>query len=437
MVRDYYERTPLRPFSRAKESGALQSSRLFSAESCPIWRTDIGTFGGTDGPSSLSALGVNALCVGSCDSETMATHGFFWTNQASDSRKKSTFHKAGPPAEKNDKSVAETNGGVSKGILARRRSTMRSSTMRRSVYGSGVVFYLDRTGAIRGIMTWGLPFTKGDKNSSDDTTINPRLLNRMHEIIRTNGEILKPQHKKAVFERDSRLDLRMLSSLHLSEESKHLAAMALSSVPGDQVYNNITAQPLHRYVPSKPASITSIGMLKRRDEIGTGGVGEDLFARTSTTRSSENERPPSLVHVYPLHFGSGPDPNVSWAVDTVADTGDADDVTATPPKPAVSDLEAAKKAMKVDSIRSRPAKEEALWLREGDAASKISMNDVLTDVFLMQVRRGRFSDGSDSVKQAPTPKMVEKAKALLFGSDVGTDVGVEEDDDEIEDENEM
>jgi len=141
--------------------------------------------------------------------------------------------------------------------------------------------------------------------------------------------------------------------------------------------------------------------------------------------------------VYPLHFGSGPDPNVSWAVDTVADTGDADDVTATPPKPAVSDLEAAKKAMKVDSIRSRPAKEEALWLREGDAASKISMNDVLTDVFLMQVRRGRFSDGSDSVKQAPTPKMVEKAKALLFGSDVGTDVGVEEDDDEIEDENEM
>ena len=85
-----------------------------------------------------------------------------------------------------------------------------------------------------------------------------------------------------------------------------------------------------------------------------------------------------------------------------------------------------KKAMKVDSIRSRPAKEEPLWLREGDAASKISMNDVLTDVFLMQVRRGRFSDGSDSVKQAPTPKMIENAKALLFGGGSDIDDGVDD-----------
>ena len=97
---------------------------------------------------------------------------------------------------------------------------------------------------------------------------------------------------------------------------------------------------------------------------------------------------------------------------------------------AISDLEAAKKAMKVDSIRSRPAKEEPLWLREGDAASKISMNDVLTDVFLMQVRRGRFSDGSDSVKQAPTPKMIENAKALLFGSEANDDAEIDIEDDE-------
>ena len=312
--------------------------------------------------------------------------------------------------------------------------------MRRSVYGSGVVFYLDRTGAIRGIMTWGLPFTKGDKDTDDDTSINPQLLSRMHEIIRTNGEILKPQHEKAVFERDSRLDLRMLSSLHLLEESKFLAAMALSSVPGDHTFNKITAQPLHRYVPSKPASITSIGMLKRRDEIGTGGVGEDLFTRSPSVECSENERPPSLVHVYPMQFGSAPDPSAFWTGGTVANSNDANDsADAASPVSAISDLEAAKKAMKVDSIRSRPAKEEPLWLREGDAASKISMNDVLTDVFLMQVRRGRFSDGSDSVKQAPTPKMIENAKALLFGSenDGGVDDGeidIEEDDGRDDDE---
>lgn len=140
MARDYYERTPSRTFGRAKESETLKSSRLFSVESCPIWRTDVGAFCGTDGPtsSSLSALGINALCVGNCDSETMATHGFFWTNQASDSRRRNTLARSS--SEKIDDNIDETNGRVSKGILARRRSTKRSSTMRRSVYGSGVVF---------------------------------------------------------------------------------------------------------------------------------------------------------------------------------------------------------------------------------------------------------------------------------------------------------
>ena len=426
MAREYNERTTARPFGRAKENQALQSNRLFSMESCPIWRTDCHS------TSSLSGLGINALCVGNCDSETMATHGFFWTNQASDSRRRNSLARS--VAEKtSDISADETNGGISKGVLARRRSTKRSSTMRRSVYGSGVVFYLDRTGAIRGIMTWGLPFTKGDRDTGDDTSINPQLLSRMHDIIRTNGEILKPHHEKAVFERDSRLDLRMLSSLHLSEESKYLASIALSSIPGDHTFNKITAQPLHRYVPSKPASITSIGMLKRRGEIGTGGVGEDLFARTPSSECSEDERPPSLVHVYPMQFGSAPDPSAFWTGGTVANSNDSKDGngSAEPlPNPAISDLEATKKALKVDGIRSRPAKEEPLWLREGDAASRVSMNDVLTDVFLMQVRRGRFSDGTDSVKQAPTPKMIENAKALLFGSDNYDGEGEVEDEDE-------
>ena len=73
MARDYIERTTSRPFGRAKEIETLQSNRLFSVESCPIWRTDCHS------SSSLSGLGINALCVGNCDSETMATHGFFWT----------------------------------------------------------------------------------------------------------------------------------------------------------------------------------------------------------------------------------------------------------------------------------------------------------------------------------------------------------------------
>ena len=177
-------------------------------------------------------------------------------------------------------------------------------------------------------------------------------------------------------------------------------------------------------------------MLKRRGEIGTGGVGEDLFARTSSNECNEEGRPPSLVHVYPIQFGSAPDPSAFWTGGTVANSNDSKDGNGSaefPPDPAISDLEATKKALKADGIRSRPAKEEPLWLREGDAASRVSMNDVLTDVFLMQVRRGRFSDGSDSVKQAPTPKMIESAKALLFGS--GNYDGVGEVEDEDDDEN--
>lgn len=75
--------------------------------------------------------------------------------------------------------------------------------------------------------------------------------------------------------------------------------------------------------------------------------------------------------------------------------------------------------------RSRPPKEEPLWMRHGDEYRFVSKRDVLVDSFLRNIQSGRFSDGSDAVKQAPMPKIYldvkEKWNTWNAGSDDDTD----------------
>ena len=404
----------------------IQIPRLFSLEALPIWRSDLS--------SAFSAVGIHALCIGNCDSETMATHGFFWTNQSSDLKKRATLLRSTTKARRGNRTSP----------FGRHPSGDSFPTVGRSVYGSGVIFYVDRTGAIQGVMTWGLPFASSGENG--ESNLNTTLVERMKEIIRTNGEIAKQCHHRAVVKRDPRLELSLLSSYHLSEESKLLASIALESQGKRGRRTQLKSveglcNPLHRYVPSKPVNITSIGMLKRTDEIGTGGIGEDLFARTSSTECSEDERPPSLIHVYPLnwgYWGSGPtSTNSSWPSGSMEEQGneikETEAVISFSPDPNTEhkDFE---KASRTNELRSRPPKEEQLWVRERDANKFVAVSDVLQDAFRLNMRSGRFHDGSDSVRQAPTPQTFVNLKEKFIGlvGGVGDDEAVAEDDDHIE-----
>ena len=70
--------------------------------------------------------------------------------------------------------------------------------------------------------------------------------------------------------------------------------------------------------------------------------------------------------------------------------------------------------------RSRPPKEEPLWLRHGEEHRLVNTKNALADAFLRNISSGRFSDGRDAVRQAPVPKMYlekkERLNSLITGS---------------------
>ena len=188
--------------------------------------------------------------------------------------------------------------------MTRRRRTNSSSTAdeidnarRKAVYGSGIVFYLDRAGAIRGIMVWGLPFTN---NNAKDNSLNERLVQGMKKVILTNGEIMVKEHTSVIMEKQ--LDPEKLQVAHLSEESRILASMAVSSPTNTSqskiAHNSFRARPLYRYINPKPVSFTSLGRLKRNEEIGYGSTGEDIFSRNDNVHEKTESyiRHPSLVY---------------------------------------------------------------------------------------------------------------------------------------------
>lgn len=335
---------------------------LSQEEKLPIVRTDkLST--SDDNSSALSSLGINALCVGQCDSENMSTHGFWWTNQFS----RRMSRRSSNTSQSNRK---ERNGN------------------QKTVFGSGIVFYLDRSASIRGIMVWGLPFTSKDgEGQNNNTDLNKDLINRIESIIRSNGRVIKATHKSAI--EDLNLDAGLLSQTHLMEESKLLASLAYSSSSKkDPMESMISSRPLHRYIPSKPINVASMGVLKRGKAIGNGGVGDDIFERSvRETGADETVRHPSLVHFFSYDWSTSQPTQLGNDNSNEDDLDTAENMTA-----------------------SRPPKEEALWLRRSEVMKTTSLTDKMAEMFEFNLKRGQFSDGNDAVKQAPTPEFVENVR---------------------------
>jgi len=248
-------------------------------------------------------------------------------------------------------------------------------------------------------MLWGLPYSENSKDVHSN--INVDLVERIKQIIRSNGGTAIRDHSEKILNENSgaNIDVELLSYLHLVEESKHLASMALSGASTDlsptegnhsQMKRvSVLGRPLHRYTPTKPVELTNLGKMHRKDELGHLTEEDDLFyaTKSSNTIVEESGRPPSLKRIYPMHSGMG-----------LAGMSE------------YHELEKELKQRQLQMERSRPPKEEPLWLRQGDEQRFVNRRELLADSFARNIQLGRFKDGSDAVKQAPVPKVYSDAK---------------------------
>lgn len=358
-------------FRNRKAKQKIKTTSVFSDKSIPIWRTDVCNYcENAPRTNALQSLGIHALFVGDCDTQRMSTHGFWWTNQASDIRKT------------HNRDFEKRNGG-----LLRRRSTYTypSAAMKRAVYGIGIVFYLDRSGRICGVMTWGLPFA----NRENPSEPNQELLDRIKLLIQTNGEVAC-----------SAIDLENNSDFtidHLAEESKHLMSIACSS-------GKITSKPLHRYVPSKPASSANLGSLKRNK--ANHGIEEHVFMKRVNSETSDldisKQRPSSLIYVYPMDLNGG--------------------------NPASNNPQNANIEKELNEQRSRPTREDPLWFYQEEQHKTYSVKEIMTEMFIHNLRKGKFADGSDPFESAPIPQSIQNVtnKAKQWSSHENVEEGKEE-----------
>jgi hypothetical protein len=273
MSRDFHER----------KSGKLDLEhgvRLFSSESLAVWRSDKCTYlhdGDTAEQNALGRIGIRALCIGTCDSERLTTHGYWWTNR-----------------RLLEQTVGDAVSSTSR-RLTRRRKTKASSQLL-PVFGTGVVFYVDKSGHIQGVMTWGLPFISVDP-APDGSNLNQDLVTQMKALIGTNAGVSPWElESDAVLRRSNLMDeSRALVGLALSRRLKRRDTtknIERLNVPIEDL-----GAPLYRYTVAKPAKILNIGVLRRKDHSRYSQLmGENLYIKNIDQDLGDMLQAPTLTH---------------------------------------------------------------------------------------------------------------------------------------------
>jgi hypothetical protein len=351
-------------------SGRYEEAESFAAYSLPVWRSDIPSYRGRGATivSSLSSLGIQALCVGICDSERLQTRGFWWTNTSAQRKINKLIE------EEEDKMVGRPDR---EGRIAQYRTLHRRQSRKRKrmglvqpIYGIGVVFYLDSSGCIRGIMTWGLPFAL-----EEGGTINPRLLKAIERAVLGNAGVsgLDAEENHQIM--NNAMAIQSQSFVKIAIEGDWADSTALSHGLDGAIEGFST--PLYRYTEVAPSNQTTVRVLKRRDGGALGVMGEDLYARDETameqTRTfDEREELPSNIPVtnYPVTV-------VPFQVEEVYGRRAA----------SMESLEemnrflATQRGWEENENRARPAKEDAIWLRPGDEKRNYSRKQMLIDAY--------------------------------------------------------
>ena len=356
MSRDYVEKSS---FSFQEE----ESIQSFAASSLPVWRSDTTSYSEQGRPvvSSLSSLGIQALSVGNCDSERLATRGFWWTNSSAQRRIARMIEE--------DQEDEQSTGDVLKmtGRVSRRRRKLGLVT---PLYGIGVVYYLDSVGRIQGILTWGLPFA-----AEEGGAVNPHLLHHLKEIIAKNAGV-------------SALDAEenhQIMNTALAKQSQKLVSIAVKGQTADMttISHGLDGSidgfstPLYRYTEVNPAKTPSINVLKRKEAGGLGVLGEDLYTRDElaiekmeaddsgceTATNIPQTMYPITVVPFQVEEAYG---KKAASLDSLAE---------------LNRYLAVQRGWEDNENRARPGKEDPLWLRPGDERKNTSKRQILIDAY--------------------------------------------------------
>jgi hypothetical protein len=334
----------------------------FAASSLPVWRSDIAAYPGQRQPipSGLSSLGIQALCVGQCDSERLATRGFWWTNSSAQRKHTRLIEDEGDEAAGREMKMTRRR-------LSRRN---RKQGITPPLYGIGVVYYLDKMGRVRGILTWGLPYTQEEAGA-----VNPEMMRLLKQIMVTNAGI------SAL---DSEENHQMMNNAlaKMSQRLVHLAFRDQSTyttgachgldgpIPG-------FSTPLYRFTEVNPGKSTTMNVLKRKEAGSFGVLGEDLFARDehaleqSSISEDEEETPSNIpTTMYPITV-------VPFQVEKAYGQRAASLESLV----ELNRYLATQRGWEENEMRARPAKEDPLWLRPADERKTVSRQQMVIDAF--------------------------------------------------------
>jgi hypothetical protein len=343
----------------------------------PVWRSD--TCGHRATPSdntynSLKEAGIQALCVGSCDSERFSTQGFWWTNQSK--RLKQWLG--------DDES---SNAGGPRRRRTGRLSANSSASSHRPVYGRGVVYYMDLdAGQIQGIMMWGFPFTDNTTTDSNENKhryknqLNPKLVQHMQEVIRTNGGFRN-------LGQDSELE-RVKFVQYLTQTSRQLVVQAIEpfAATAQNIHPEDLPRPLIRYTEGRTVGMRRVRVLNRKhDALGHGFLGEDLFARSAAI----TEEPPAPLPSFDDLRELG---DTDWEFESSLSQRDtARDERSSQRRARAKALqdwavwEWYQRRWEENEDRARPPKEELLWLRKGDENRAVSAKERFNDSMMRAI----------------------------------------------------
>jgi hypothetical protein len=353
---------------RASKSD-IDSVHSFAANSLPVWRSDTTSYptGNEDRISALSSIGIQALCVGNCDSERQATRGFWWTNSSAQRKITRLIEE--------EEEAASSTGEPSTTRLNRRntRRRMRKLGLTQPIYGIGVVYYLDNYGRIQGIMTWGLPFA--DKEGG---TINAALLDYLKYLIASNAGVsaLDAEENHQIMNFALGKASQQVVSLAVRGHSSHMTRISHGL---DGPVNGFS-MPLYRYTEVGTLKNNTVNVLKRKEGDGLGVLGENLYARDEfvldevlgSDAGTEQEETPSNIPttmypitVVPFHVEEAYGQKAASLESLVE----------------LNRYLAVQRGWEANENRARPGKEDPIWLRPGDERKNTSRKQMIIDAY--------------------------------------------------------
>jgi len=290
----------------------------------------------------LGKVGIQATTVGICNAELGFTHGIWWTNQAAQVRMMRMVE------EQEDSESGQSS-------LLKRRKSHKKMSAQLPVYGLGVIYYLDSSRRLQGIMCWGLPTTSAAQQ-------------HMRRLIQTNAGFysVDTDQDHMAFSRTLEQQARQLvalSFLHEEAQDDHLYTLR-----SDRIHWKDFPRPLHRF--TDPKSSRPWSSLRRKRGAVYDATDVLLYQETS---ESSNEltsipfkdliRSPEITHNTPLVGGAlaateRAKEETNWAL-----------------------WEQKERLWDENEDRGRPPKEDLLWIRRGDEMKSVTASQSLFQAY--------------------------------------------------------